>query len=72
MNEQSVLHDLVSRNEADILQRWVDRQLSGPAHAFPGHPGDEEVLRWIEQPSTPPFPIPHPARVGGPLDRRAG
>ena len=27
MNEQSVLHDLVSRNEAEILQRWVDRQL---------------------------------------------
>ena len=28
MNEQSVLHDLVTRNEAEILQRWVDRQLS--------------------------------------------
>jgi len=28
MNEQSVLHDLVSRNEAEILQRWVDRQLA--------------------------------------------
>jgi rsbT co-antagonist protein RsbR len=27
MNEQSVLHDLVSRNEAEILQRWIDRQL---------------------------------------------
>ncbi len=32
MNEQSVLHDLVSRNEAEILQRWIDRQLSGPAY----------------------------------------
>ena len=27
MNEQSVLHDLVSRNEAEILQRWIERQL---------------------------------------------
>jgi rsbT co-antagonist protein RsbR len=26
MNEQSVLHDIVTRNEAEILQRWVDRQ----------------------------------------------
>jgi rsbT co-antagonist protein RsbR len=31
MNEQSVLHDLVSRNEAEILQRWVDRQLASGA-----------------------------------------
>jgi rsbT co-antagonist protein RsbR len=28
MNEQSVLHDLVSRNEPEILQRWLDRQLA--------------------------------------------
>jgi len=28
MNEQSVLHDLVSRNEAEVLQRWLDRQLA--------------------------------------------
>jgi DMSO/TMAO reductase YedYZ molybdopterin-dependent catalytic subunit len=34
-------------------------RVAGPAHAFPGHPGDEEVLRWIDQPTTPPFPIPH-------------
>jgi rsbT co-antagonist protein RsbR len=27
MNEQSVLHDLVTKHEAEILQRWVDRQL---------------------------------------------
>ena len=32
MNEQSVLHDLVSKNEAGILQRWVDRQVSGPSY----------------------------------------
>jgi rsbT co-antagonist protein RsbR len=32
MNEQSVLHDLVSRNEAEILQRWVDRQVSGGSY----------------------------------------
>jgi rsbT co-antagonist protein RsbR len=32
MTEQSVLHDLVSRNEAEILQRWVDRQLSAATH----------------------------------------
>ncbi len=34
-------------------------RVAGPAHAFPGHPGDEEVLRWIDQPTTPPFSIPH-------------
>jgi rsbT co-antagonist protein RsbR len=28
MSEQSVLHDLVARNEAEMLQRWVDRQLA--------------------------------------------
>ena len=27
MNEQSVLQDLVSKNEAEILQRWIERQL---------------------------------------------
>jgi rsbT co-antagonist protein RsbR len=27
MNEQSVLHDLVSRNEAEIVQRWIELQL---------------------------------------------
>jgi len=27
MNELSVLHDLVAKNEDDILRRWVDRQL---------------------------------------------
>jgi rsbT co-antagonist protein RsbR len=32
MNEQSGLHDLVSRNEAEILQRWVDRQLAGSSY----------------------------------------
>ena len=31
MNEQSVLHDLVSRNETEILQRWIERQL-GASH----------------------------------------
>jgi rsbT co-antagonist protein RsbR len=32
MNEQSVLHDLVSRNEAEILQRWIDRQGAGTGY----------------------------------------
>src|SRR3954447_19024032 len=30
-------------------------QVSGPAHAFPGH-GDEQVLPWLDQPPDPPFP----------------
>src|SRR3954453_16440115 len=30
-------------------------QVSGPAHAFPGHPG-EQVLPWLAQPPEPPFP----------------
>jgi rsbT co-antagonist protein RsbR len=29
MPEQNLLYDLVSRNEAEILQRWLDRQLGG-------------------------------------------
>ena len=29
-------------------------QVSGPAHAFPGHP-DEQVLGWTSRPSLP-FP----------------
>ena len=32
MNEQSVLHDLVTKNEAEILQRWVDRQLAAASY----------------------------------------
>src|SRR3954463_7756555 len=32
-------------------------QVSGPAHAFPGH-GDEQVLPWLGQPPEPPFPDP--------------
>ena len=31
MPEQNLLYDLVSSNEAEILQRWLDRQLSGPS-----------------------------------------
>src|SRR4051794_4599596 len=30
-------------------------QVSGPAHAFPGH-ADEQVLPWLDQPTEPPFP----------------
>jgi DMSO/TMAO reductase YedYZ molybdopterin-dependent catalytic subunit len=30
-------------------------QVSGPAHAFPGH-ADEQVLPWLDQPPEPPFP----------------
>ena len=30
-------------------------QVAGPAHAFPGGPG-EEVLPWLDQPPAPPFP----------------
>ena len=32
MSEQSVLHDLVAKNEAEILQRWVDRQLAAASY----------------------------------------
>ncbi|MGZ8647758.1 MAG: molybdopterin-dependent oxidoreductase [Solirubrobacteraceae bacterium] len=34
-------------------------RVAGPAHAFPGEPGEEEVLPWLDQPSDPPFPIPN-------------
>jgi DMSO/TMAO reductase YedYZ molybdopterin-dependent catalytic subunit len=30
-------------------------QVSGPAHAFPGHPG-EEVIPWLDQPGPNPIP----------------
>ena len=30
-------------------------QVAGPAHAFPGGPG-EEVIPWLDQPPEPPFP----------------
>ena len=33
--------------------------VAGPAHAFPGEPGLEEVLPWLDQPSEPPFPLPN-------------
>jgi DMSO/TMAO reductase YedYZ molybdopterin-dependent catalytic subunit len=33
-------------------------QVSGPAHAFPGKPGEEEVLPWLDQPTDPPFDTP--------------
>ena len=36
-------------------------KVSGPAHAFPGHPGEEEVLPWLDQPADQPGP----AGVGG-------
>jgi DMSO/TMAO reductase YedYZ molybdopterin-dependent catalytic subunit len=34
-------------------------QVAGPAHAFPGTPGEEEVLEWLDQPPAPPFEIPN-------------
>ena len=34
-------------------------KVSGPAHAFPGEPGEEEVLPWLDQPPEPPFSIPN-------------
>jgi rsbT co-antagonist protein RsbR len=32
MNEQNVLHDLVTKHEAGILQRWVDNQLAAVSY----------------------------------------
>jgi hypothetical protein len=29
--------------------------VAGPAHAFPGHPGDE-VIPWLDQPAPNPVP----------------
>ena len=40
-------------------------QVAGPAHAFPGGPG-EEVIPWLDQPPPSPVPgRPQPAGVGG-------
>jgi len=32
-------------------------RVAGPAHAFPGRPGAEEVIPWLDQPPDPPFEI---------------
>jgi hypothetical protein len=29
-------------------------RVAGPAHAFPGEPGEEEVIPWLDQPPDPP------------------
>jgi DMSO/TMAO reductase YedYZ molybdopterin-dependent catalytic subunit len=29
-------------------------RVAGPAHAFPGEPGEEEVIPWLDQPPEPP------------------
>src|SRR5215208_4783266 len=34
-------------------------QVAGPTAAFPGDPGTEEVLPWLDQPPDPPFTIPN-------------
>jgi DMSO/TMAO reductase YedYZ molybdopterin-dependent catalytic subunit len=34
-------------------------QLAGPRSAFPGAPGEEEVLPWLDQPSEPPISLPN-------------
>ena len=34
-------------------------RVAGPAHAFPGEPGDEVVLPWLDQPPEPPIPLPN-------------
>jgi DMSO/TMAO reductase YedYZ molybdopterin-dependent catalytic subunit len=34
-------------------------RVAGPAHAFPGHAGEEEVLPWLDQPPEPPIPLPN-------------
>ena len=37
-------------------------RVAGPAHAFPGRPGTETVIPWLDQPPDPPFPIPNQLR----------
>jgi DMSO/TMAO reductase YedYZ molybdopterin-dependent catalytic subunit len=34
-------------------------RVGGPAHAFPGRPGKEEVIPWLDQPPEPPIPLPN-------------
>ena len=33
--------------------------MAGPPEAFPGEPGREEVLPWLDQPTEPPIPLPN-------------
>jgi DMSO/TMAO reductase YedYZ molybdopterin-dependent catalytic subunit len=42
--------------------------VAGPAHAFPGEPGEEEVLPWLDQPAESPFHPPPPQLVWEELD----
>jgi DMSO/TMAO reductase YedYZ molybdopterin-dependent catalytic subunit len=34
-------------------------RVAGPAHAFPGTPGSDEVIPWLDQPPAPPIPLPN-------------
>jgi len=34
-------------------------QVAGPSEAFPGEPGREEVLPWLDQPTEPPISLPN-------------
>jgi DMSO/TMAO reductase YedYZ molybdopterin-dependent catalytic subunit len=34
-------------------------RVAGPAQAFPGEPGTEEVIPWLDQPTEPPIPLPN-------------
>ena len=38
-------------------------RVAGPAHAFPGRPGEEKVIPWLDQPPPPPPPVSLPKQL---------
>ena len=38
-------------------------RVAGPAHAFPGRPGEEKVIPWLDQPPPPPPPVSLPHQL---------
>jgi DMSO/TMAO reductase YedYZ molybdopterin-dependent catalytic subunit len=55
MVEQDMSRRTLLKGGGAALAGLSALQLTGPAHAFPGEPG-EEVLKWEDQPPGPPFP----------------
>src|SRR3954465_5065849 len=55
MVEQEMSRRTLLKGGGAALAGLSALQVAGPAHAFPGEPG-EMVLKWEDQPPPPPFP----------------
>jgi DMSO/TMAO reductase YedYZ molybdopterin-dependent catalytic subunit len=57
-NQELSRRTLLKGGSAAVAGLTVLR-VAGPAHAFPGNPGEEEVLPWLDQPPDPPISLPN-------------